>query len=279
MKKCAILFISSVILSVLLFNCANNIETEPSNVNKKDVKMEKLSSSSSPEMVKLLFAKTQINGVGMPYKIKVFIEVENVSPTKEVILHYTETMTSDTSWRDQQAVYLGKGIDNKDVFVAELGFASPGSSFFDLNVIFAIKYSVNGTVYWDSNDGNNYKVAIAGRWNQNIPHYILKNSIIALSEANISGSTLTGSIILKNLNYYKTIKVVYTTDGWKTSNEILAQYSGSNGIGDEMWNFNSTLPTDSNNIEFVISYQYENQTIWDNNFGKNYKMTIPSNLF
>ena len=92
---------------------------------------------------------------------------------------------------------------------------------------------------------------------------------------------------MKNLSPQKRVFVIYTTDGWKTSDKIQARYQSyqyygyssvksPNDQGVEFWTFNAQVgPVDQ--VEFAVVYEVEFEKIWDNNWGQNY-VVYPRNI-
>jgi hypothetical protein len=184
---------------------------------------------------------------------------------------------------------------------ADIEYVGPAGAGFDLYKIyksdfiqtysinwadeFVVKYvSPNGT-YWDNNDGANYTVGYndgmyldASAGNVRVGDYWLS------SNRDFSGS-LWGRVFVKNIAPNKTVKLVYTTDGWATSAEGYAVYKpyynigyansiyNPNVNGVERWEFNIELPVgyDKADVEFAVEYTAEGVgSFWDNNFGNNY---------
>jgi hypothetical protein len=152
---------------------------------------------------------------------------------------------------------------------------------------FVIKYEVAGNTYWDNNYGNNF---IMGH---NDGEYLADG--INVSKLSINAYKLDypgssgvvnfwGTILVKNLAYNKSVCIVYTTDNWASTQEVYATYSYNRFIpyggsitypnvhGVERWSFEQELDANVTDIEYVIRYEVDNNTYWDNNYGKNYKI-------
>lgn len=78
--------------------------------------------------------------------------------------------------------------------------------------------------------------------------------------------------LLKNLNYFKTVKIKYTTDSWETYKEADLNYISNEANGLEMWgnviDINSYTPEKA---EFVLYYGVNGADYWDNNEKNNYR--------
>jgi hypothetical protein len=81
---------------------------------------------------------------------------------------------------------------------------------------------------------------------------------------------------VKNLAPEKKVEIVYTTDSWKTTGVIQAVYQGKDGNtpSQEYWRVQSEITCSGKTIEYAIAYTVNGQTSWDNNFGRNYKITL-----
>lgn len=84
-----------------------------------------------------------------------------------------------------------------------------------------------------------------------------------------NGGSSYGYICVKNLGYYKNIKVCYS--GGEEKIEQPAIYVKTNPDGTELWRFDTIL-NDKKSTEFSIKYEVNGQTYWDNNNGKNYNI-------
>ncbi|KAF2862302.1 carbohydrate-binding module family 21 protein [Piedraia hortae CBS 480.64] len=105
--------------------------------------------------------------------------------------------------------------------------------------------------------------------------------------------TLVGVVAVQNLHFHKEVHARFTTDGWKTTSEVVSDYqfgSRDPACGDcDQFNFRIKL-SDQANIDakvllLCVRYKVNGQEYWDNNRGSNYrveftktpqKMTIPS---
>jgi hypothetical protein len=141
-------------------------------------------------------------------------------------------------------------------------------------VNFAVKAVIGGVTYWDNNGGSDYVLE-----NQGVTLY---NDIAIHQYYGSANSTyMTVSVNLQNLDYTKSVNVIYTTDGWATTSVKPLHWSsyqmygyGSaqspNASGVEYWSTSFSLPAGTTPVEYVFSYDVNGTTYWDNNFGANY---------
>ena len=93
--------------------------------------------------------------------------------------------------------------------------------------------------------------------------------------------TLIGTIVVANLSFHKLVVARFTLDYWKTTSEVVAEYS--NDIrrkqaddGHDRFNFNIKLE-DQANLEnktmfFCVRYNVNGQEFWDSNNNINYQI-------
>ncbi|KAI8921420.1 putative phosphatase regulatory subunit-domain-containing protein [Powellomyces hirtus] len=101
-----------------------------------------------------------------------------------------------------------------------------------------------------------------------------------------NGRVLVGNILVRNLDYNKTVLVHYTIDNWTTSHDVSASYhntvSQNNGDfrGIDRFVFRIELnrefgsATTAGNVSFALRYDVGGCTHWDNNRGANYRVEL-----
>ncbi|MFT3767450.1 MAG: carbohydrate-binding protein [Minicystis sp.] len=206
------------------------------------------------------------------------ILVQNLSYQKDVAAHLRG---ADGTWSDVSASYLRPADANREVWRITLQRNSwDGNNPLDL--LFALRYTVNGQTYWDNNSGQNYAVgADQGSLLVGEDVYVSNAADVAMPYNN----TLSGSVTLKNLAYAKQVTVVYTVDGWATTRTAAASYSpyfwygayssasNPNALGAEEWSYTLDVSGGST-LEYAVAYTVNGVTYWDNNFGHNYRTTL-----
>jgi len=228
-----------------------------------------LAGSAFAKPVELLQARpVSRGGMGAEAKVTGFIEIENLSYHKQVIVHYYNRQSS--GWHQAFAYYVKSSGNNKEIWK----FDTPWHSFsarLSGDFQFAIEYKVNGQSYWDNNNGSDYKLSIGSRtiW----PAFALgKSAIMVYSKR---------SIALRDLAYQKTVKIIYTYDNWNTVQTTYAfymrTYYADSSI--QLWGFNLNTPGGSDLLKFAVEYQVGGQSYWDNNGGINYTINSSSYLY
>lgn len=66
---------------------------------------------------------------------------------------------------------------------------------------------------------------------------------------------------------------MYSTDGWQSVREAAATFARSTSDGMEYWAFRVEVEPGAADLRFAIRYQVAGQTHWDNNLGRDYRVT------
>jgi len=199
------------------------------------------------------------------YELVGEVEVKNIAYAKEVWIWYN---TGVGGWKTAKATYDAQLGNNKETwdFSVSLGFISPA------NVQLAIQYKVNGIAYWDNNSNQNYTLGTPAAFNVlKTVNVFPTNTVFAMFDK------LHGEVVVKNIAFQKQVKVVYTLDNWATTNEKLLTFKAVDGSLAETWEFTTDIPLFFSDalptIEYALSYTVAGVTYWDNNHGRNYKVT------
>jgi hypothetical protein len=224
--------------------------------------------------VQLYYAKMNFNyyhGSPCGFSVSGKISVESLGGSEKVYVHYTY---GDGEWVDVEAVYQGKAADGRSVWNFRTKDSAVPYSYYEYKCQFAIRYEVNGKVYWDNNGGADYSLYSSNMNKNGNTHWILGKSVLILDHAsrwNNAYGDITGEIILKNLAYEKNVRVIYTTDNWQTVREAYAYYKEPMTDNLEKWAFTLPDTKSCNEVQFCLAYTVNGVTYWDNNFTLNYK--------
>ncbi|RFA26601.1 hypothetical protein CAI21_16705 [Alkalilimnicola ehrlichii] len=192
--------------------------------------------------------------------------------------------TEDDNWLELPATYKHSTEDGREFWRARYSGDSWWGQGPISDLTWAVKYEVDGQVYWDNNNGQNY--FIAANSGSQLFGVNLANATHT-AQVNLSqGQNLHGRVTLNNLGPDKQVQVVYSTDGWATTQTADARFGGPwfwfssyssasnpNPYGFEEWVYELKLDG-ATTVEYAISYTVNDQTYWDNNFGRNYVETI-----
>lgn len=210
------------------------------------------------------------------------VVVKNLAYAKKV---YAHLKNPDGLWIDVPMTYNRATGDGREVWTGSYSdYTNQGTPTNRVwTVEYTLKYEVNGQTFWDNNNGQNYSIA------PDVGAYLVGTNIypVWFSPTQTTYSNqLTGRVVVKNIAPAKTVKVVYSTDGWKTvktSNASFTPYAWSGGYsaapnpnqyGYEVWDYSMDVGATATKVDFAFSYTVNGQTYWDNNFGANYSSTI-----
>lgn len=216
--------------------------------------------SAVTQQVSLLYAKPYYDGTAVG--AEGYVEVENLSSNKVVTIHYS---ADGVTWKDAQAEYFKATQGNYEAWKFRTDSFSIGLRG-SATIQFAIKYEVNGQTYWDNNNGANYRVK-AG-YGVSTQYDFGSTAVAFWYRSNVIDNNVNIYAELKSLDYDKDVRVRYSTDNWKTYQEVQGTFNYSFPDSDiESWVI--SVPA-TQAFEFAISYTVNGITYWDNNFGNNY---------
>lgn len=216
------------------------------------------------------------------------ILVKNLGPAKKVGIRYR---TQSGSWADALGTYqytMGDGRERWQVsFSPCYSVYDPACAHIDPD--FAAFMEAGGQAYWDNNGGANFHLNRQSgyRLANGFKVFTLYPGMVNRSPGGAGAALyVTGRVLVENLGAAKSVKLVYTVDGWAHRAEVpLAFVSGDQlypperfvnpgEFGGEAWDF-SFSPPDAQQLEYFIQYSVNGQTFYDSNFGKNYRLAIP----
>ena len=101
----------------------------------------------------------------------------------------------------------------------------------------------------------------------------VRSQNVALDRCGVRERTVTGVVIVCNIEYHKAVFVRYTLDKWKTIQHIDAVYipNSSDGKTDRFM-FSIVVPKCCEAMEFAVCYRVSQGEFWDSNDGKNYRV-------
>ncbi|MCB9201982.1 MAG: hypothetical protein H6604_02890 [Flavobacteriales bacterium] len=281
-------------ISVLLFSCAENDDFAPSStiensriLGNDNVKLIRAEHKSRP----IYENETNTDALN----IRTFlVRVKNLTYEKKVYIHHE---MKGLPWKDFELKYV-KSEDGEDIFGLTINIPYQDDTFGNE---FVVKYLVNGKTYWDNNNGENYLLEEGSYINNESQtmvqlSYAFFNSFTDIGDRECDEVPLfgeDGDIIDYDLNCYyvenlnrqfqlevfvnsqiqseiDSTKVVYTYDNWKTTHIYPVKY------GNSFFNIIEYGP-EIESVEFAIVTKINGIEYWDNNNGKNYKLSINEN--
>ncbi|CAO3638128.1 unnamed protein product [Mucor hiemalis] len=115
-----------------------------------------------------------------------------------------------------------------------------------------------------------------------------KTKVIRIEKSTIRLMTdlIVGKVLVRNIDYHKTVTIRYTFDFWETIDNVGARFhqqddhksntSGSNNNNNsyDVFSFKIKLPPNATTLYFAVHYKVGTQDYWDNNDGRNYEVQI-----
>jgi carbohydrate/starch-binding protein with CBM21 domain len=103
---------------------------------------------------------------------------------------------------------------------------------------------------------------------------------VAAENIDLVGTTLQGTVRVRNIAFEKLVAVRFTLDKWQTTSEVTARYKESfqNGTFDR-FTFSIKLAdvlsrAEEKTLDLSVRYSVSGREIWDNNSGRNYQVRV-----
>lgn len=235
------------------------------------------------EIVPLRSISTVSSRYGMESQnIQVEARVANLAYDKLVLLHVKRW---DGQWVDVPMEYQRPADNGHEIWSTRRDSVlvdSQGERVWDPE--FTLLYVADGRTFVADNNGQPFRQP-ADSGNVLYGVHVYGGSYFAptLTSRNglVSGVATTAGPVQDG----DSVTVVYSTDGWRTTQRAAAtclpyywtgSYSGAgnpNAFGVREWTY--TLPVgNATHVDYAIQYFNGGQTWWDNNYGRNYSSTI-----
>ncbi|XP_028423464.1 protein phosphatase 1 regulatory subunit 3C-B-like [Perca flavescens] len=109
----------------------------------------------------------------------------------------------------------------------------------------------------------------------------LRAQRVCLETCSVHQRLLSGTVQVQNLCFHKSVSVRITFDSWRSFQDVSCRYLNTAYGGPDIETFAFSVPVPevldpSDRVEFCIQYQTQDQTFWDNNQGKNYRLADPN---
>jgi hypothetical protein len=260
-----------VVIALFIFSCSNS---SLFNSTEETVSADSQITSAENSIIQLVEAESYTHTrYGIPqYQREFLVKVKNIAYQKHITV-YSEMDSGN--WVEICALEYKESIPGG----YELWTALLSTYTNTWGDEFVIRFLADDVEYWDNNNGQNYTYSGATGPMFAEPYTILQEN------GTINGNWLNIGVDLRNIAYEKSVNIIYTTNNWATTNVQSAYYTSSytygysgisspNAYGIERWRASIDIGYDSGEtVEYVISYDVNGQTYWDNNWGRNYSIT------
>ncbi len=198
------------------------------------------------------------------------IRVANVAFEKHVDVLWAG---EDGVWHETPARFDADAHDNEEFWIAEARLIQASDRSLPGNVVFAVRYRVQGEEYWDSNDGRNHAIeADSGIRLLNDTPLISRSS--RRRSADGSAQLAVGAAVDARLGS-QGVNVHWSTDDWATTRTTGCQLRrnfwsatfGSNArnpnqYGVQIWDAQLDLKR-SPGVKYRVACESAQQTMWD----------------
>ena len=266
---------------MIVFSCTvENDDLYNEGVNhQKNAESKAVKSSEKVNLVKAWTSYSFYRGYGT-YNRRFMVSVANLAYEKRVSVYHEK---KNGTWEEISMSYVENIDGDRELWELdniEFGIETLADQF-------VIKYEVDGEVYWDNNQGNNYQMSRQEGYffaqpalNISVDNKFTSVFYSSYEDKNIFRITAD----VRNIDPTKDVRVVYTTNGWETKNDFPLSFVGywyngynavlisPNDFGIERWDAGIRLDKSINQIEFALVYKVNGQEYWDNNYGKNYTL-------
>lgn len=275
-----------LLLGLIVFSCTtDNDFSELESIEAKElVSSKSAKASNAVGLVKAWTSYSSYRGFES-YVRKFTVKVENIAFDKKVSIYHQKV---DQTWEEIPLTY-SFSIENgqKEIWEGEYrlgGYSIP--QIYDNK--FVVKYEVDGTTYWDNNNGFNYEMSRKEGYFFAEPslNVAVDTSFVSLSyNPYTNQNSFNVTVDIRNLAPRKEVGVVYTTDGWETQSYVSLAFKeywtngplffiqSPNRFDIERWQAYEKLIPTANTVEYAIVYKVNGQEYWDNNYGKNYTVS------
>ncbi len=278
MKKYLYLLVSLVIISC---SADNDLLDNQSIEDNQVLELTSAKSSTAVNLVKAWNSYSYYRGFNT-WTRKFTVRVTNLAYDKKVSIYHEKV---DGTWEEIPLSYDFSLDDQNEIWIGEYRYtAGTKDKIYDNE--FVVKYDVEGSTYWDNNNGNNYSIE-----EKEVGSFFAQPSLNISVDSDydslypVYGSTsnkFSVVVDVRNIASEKEVKVAYSADGWQTTQYLPLSftprwYSGyqyvllsPNQFNVERWTGSVMLDPSVNSIEYAVVYKVDGQEYWDNNSGRNY---------
>jgi len=222
----------------------------------------------------LIFCKNKTN----QQKLTFFFQLENIGYDKHLVINWSG---EDKVWHTLSAQYHSQLGNNQEYWSASVTLSLTDEQSLPGNIEFNACYQVLEKEYWLNHHGNNFfseaDSGIKLTNQQALQNVAFENKLDTHSQ-----TVFITTAIDQSFNAEK-VTIHWTVDNWKTTSKTLCRFKrdywhktkGSharnpNQFACQIWSA-KIQHTELHKLQYVISCDNTQQTLWDNNCGHNYR--------
>jgi hypothetical protein len=274
LKKSFTVLIRILFLSIFFVSCEMPVENDPGDNPVINSTVRSLTLDQSRE-IQLVQAKMIYSNDGGPFKVRIEgdVAVKNLSYFKKVKAVWWNSLTG--TWADAPAVYSQTIENNREIWKfksdnLDYGWLEKGVSF-----RFALSYQVNGKEYWDNNQGSDYRLSAPADDTPDLSDMVIGKTGLRLHSASLDEEGLFRvNAQVENLSYNKTVRIVYSTDRWKTVLWGRLNYESTQANGQEIWSAEMAVPPGTESVVYALNAQMNGKDFWDNAYSRDYECRV-----
>ena len=203
--------------------------------------------------------------------------IENLAAHKLVEVYWAN---EDGVWNILRAEYLHSNGENREIWRAQATFHASDETSLPGDIEFALRYSVQGKVFWDNNKSSNYL--------SNADSGVLLEPSLPLLHVDFTPTLQDGQrhhpvlVAARQSLKSKRVFIHWTTDNWRNTQVTPCFFNrmhwdksrrsyarNPNRYDTSVWSTQLKID-DVFRVQYAIGCETPGLTIWDNNFGKNY---------
>ena len=203
--------------------------------------------------------------------------IENLAPHKVVEVYWTG---EGRGWHILRAEFLSSNGPNREIWRAQATFNASDDELLPGDIEFALRYCVQGKIYWDNNTSSNYFLnADSGvMLEQSLPLLHVEFNP-ALQEGQRNYPVLVAA---RHSLQSSRVFIHWTTDNWRNTQVTPCFFNrmhwdrqgrsrarNPNRYDTSVWSGQIKID-DVFRVQYAIGCETPSRTIWDNNFGHNY---------
>jgi maltose 6'-phosphate phosphatase len=210
-------------------------------------------------------------------KLSFFVCVENLGFNKQVEIVWAG---EDGVWQTLAARFHSKRGESQELWFAEFKQALTAKKALPGTIQFSLRYRVARIEYWDNNNGWNY-VSEAGSGIKVVGNFPVLN--IGFADRLTDGQkSIPVTVAVEQSLSAKKVVIHWTKNNWRHSYEtpcflkkdhwqklVGSTTPNPNEFGIQIWTGQIKI-RDAFRVQYCISCEGKEQTLWDNNGGHNY---------
>ena len=212
--------------------------------------------------------------------VSFFMQLDNLGYDKQCDVVWAG---EDGEWSSLPASYHSALGDNTEYWRAKITLMGTSEKSLPGNIVFSLRYLVQGQEYWDNNEGLNYS-SEADSGIKVTSNHIVQN-IGFESHLDVKQKSIPIVVSINESIQAQAVTVHWTVDNWLHTYKNPCQYKRNywdevacsnarnpNQYGSQIWQGLLTIDN-AFRVQYIISCEVDDEVFWDNNGDKNYSLS------